>query len=42
MEQSFIAYIKNSIQQNWDLDALTRLYQEQHPAELGPGRADRL
>ena len=23
MEQSFIAYIKNSIQQNWDLDALT-------------------
>ena len=23
MKQSFIAYIKNSIQQNWDLDALT-------------------
>ena len=23
MEQSFIAYIENSIKQNWDLDALT-------------------
>ena len=23
MEQSFIAYIENSIKENWDLDALT-------------------
>jgi long-chain acyl-CoA synthetase len=23
MEQSFIAYIENSIKNNWDLDALT-------------------
>lgn len=23
MEKSFIAYIENSIKQNWDLDALT-------------------
>lgn len=28
MEQSFIAYIENSIKENWDLDALTD-YKEQ-------------
>ena len=28
MEQSFIAYIENSIKENWDLDALTRAASE--------------
>ena len=26
MEQSFIAFLEDSIKKNWDLDALTSLY----------------
>ena len=41
MEQSFIAYIENSIKNNWDLDALTdykgatlQYRSEEHTSEL--------
>ena len=38
MEQSFIAYIEESIRRNWDLDALTA--QQFALGRSLPGRAD--